>query len=362
MKYKELQKELSKWKDENIISKEQYDILVEKYNPHEENEPRVYTKIPPKKTLIFFTLIIVVLGTLSWIGQVVPGINNVTVFFSLIFLAIGALYFGDYLADRKLKVIKYVGKTIMLIGCLITSFIILYADIKANNMFGVKLLGADWSLFMLVSGAILFYIAYKMREKVVLIYSLVLFLLWFVVEGKIASKSYAGVWLGMTLPTRLFLFSLLFVILGIIHEYKFEWLGNAKLNQRYKIFDRTYYTLGLLIMFIPVWVASMGGWLAQPALPIRLEVLFFTLLAIGIAIYSIYLGLVKSNKLLFNLGMIFFILEVYGKFYEVLVNKLNTPIYYILIVLLGIGIAVLIEYVVRHKEQLRQELLRQGKN
>lgn len=352
MKYNELHKELLKWKTENIITEEQFNLLNGRYKPEEETHPRFHTKVEPNKLLMIITVAIIILGTFSWIGQVVPSINKFIIFPALIFIVALCLYFGDYIAGKKLKVIKFLGNCIIIFGCILTSFIVFYADIKTNNV----LFGGDWSSFMFVSSAILIVVAYLTREKVVLGYSLFTLFLWFISEGSYVTKGYANNWLGLTLPTRLFLFSLIYMVLGFAHDNIDRLFGKIDLTERRKSFSKYYYMFGVIIAFIPSWQASMGKWLDKPMFSMNIETLLFTIIAMGVAIFTIYLGLIKSRKIFLNLGIGFFILEVYGKFHNVL-SRFNTPLYYICMFIVTVFVAIMVEYLLKHREELKEELL-----
>lgn len=355
MDYRELHKELTKWKHEGIISDEQYSTLDGRYKPKQFKIPRIHKAASPQKLLTFFAIAIIILGIFSWIGQKYANINNFVVFAALAFFVIVGLYLGDYVAGRPIRVLRYTGKFIILISCLLTTFTIFYIDAKVSKIMGFKLLGTNWAAFMIVSVIILIPIAYKMREKSVLAYSIALFLVWFISEGKIHTGGYLNDWLGMTLPTRLILLSWIFLGLGYIHKYKV--LKTINPSENFDNLHKTYYISGLLLLFIPAINASWGGWLVKPILPLKVEAMVFVVLVLLLALSCIYIGLIKKSKLFFNFGIVFFVVEVFGKFYEVFHGRINNSLFYITSLVILIALGSMVEYVIRNKEELREELL-----
>lgn len=355
MNYHELHNELTKWKDEGIISDEQYGVLDNRYKPKQFKIPRIHSAASPQKILTFFAVAIIILGTLSWIGQRYVNINNFVVFASLAFFVIVGLYLGDYVAGRPIRVLRYTGKIIILMACLLTTFTVFYMDVKVTKITGVKLLGTNWAAFILASAIILMPVAYKMREKAVLAYSIILFLVWFISEGKIHTGGYINSWLGMTFPTRLFLLSWIVLGLGYIHKHKvLKWIDPS---HDFDNLHKTYYISGLLLLFIPTLMASWGKWLISPLLPLKIEAMVFVVLALILAIGCIYVGLTRNSRLFFNLGIGFFVVEVYGKFYEVFHVRISSLLFYITSLIILIALGSMVEYVIRNKEELRVELL-----
>ena len=363
MDYNELHKELTKWKSEGVISDEQYSILDGRYKPKQFNIPRIHNAASPQRILTFFIIAIVILGTLSWIVQefvILKGIkyetiSSAVVFAALAFFVIVGLYLGDYIAGRPIRVLRYTGKLIILISCLLTTFTIFYIDIKVSKITGTKFLGTNWATFMLASVIILIPIAYKMREKVVLAYSIVLFVVWFISETKIHTGGYINNWLGMTLPARLFLLSWVFLGLGYIHRHNV--LKKINLSKDFYNLHKTYYISGLLLIFIPSLKASWGSWLVNPFLSLKAEAMVFVVLVLGLALGCIYIGLKKNSRLFLNFGIVFFVAEVYGKFYEVFHGRINNMLFYITSLVILIALGSMVEYVIRNKEELRAELL-----
>lgn len=356
MDYGKLKKEMQAWKDENIITQEQYLLLENRYNP--KTKTVQIDKKRSIKSLVVFSIIIIILGVLSYIGQRVPAINDIVVPCSLIFFIIGTIFTGKILEERSLNVIKLLGKILIIIGCVLTSFVVFYIDIKSANKFGINLLGNDWSLFILISGLILWFVSYKLQNIVMLGYAMFSFVLWFVCQGKIYSGYYDGSWLGLTFPSRMLLFSLIILLLAYTHRSDFKGFGKIKLNILNDRFSRTYYSIGLFIMFVPVWIASLGGLIQKPLFNLKTEILLFILLSMTISIYLIYIGIIRNDKQTLNFGLAFMILEVYGKLYEFLLTRPSGTLFYAIVIIIAFGTAVIVEYILKNKDQLRVELLK----
>jgi len=205
------------------------------------------------------------------------------------------------------------------------------------------------------------FISYKTESKIILGYSLFSFILWFICEGKICGGQYDSYWLGLTFPLRMFLFSLIFILFGYIHTKENKILKNMKINISNNEFVKIFYIFGVLTMFIPVWIASLGGLLINPLFPIKTEVLFFVLLAMAISTYLIYLGIIKSNKVILNLGLAFLIFEVYGKLYGFIYSRSLNLMFCVVVFAIAFGIAIIVEYILKHEAQIKDELLKGSK-
>jgi K+-sensing histidine kinase KdpD len=197
-----------------------------------------------------------------------------------------------------------------------------------------------------------------MKSTVVLGYSLFSFILWFICQGKIYSGHYDGYWLGLTFPVRMFILSLIILLLAYVHSSKIKLSEKVNFCVSDERFSKVYYAVGLLLMFIPVWIASLGGFIQKPLFDIKTEILLFVLLSIVIAVCLIYIGIIKSDKSTLNFGLAFVILEVYGKLYEFLLTRPGNVIFYIIVIIVAFGTAVIVEYIQKHKEQIKLELIK----
>jgi hypothetical protein len=245
----------------------------------------------------------------------------------------------------------------MLVGAVLFTFIFFYADLKLNR-YGISIFGRDWSLFMLISGLILIVISYFTREKAVLGYSLFLLLIWFISEGKIRSGSYTGIWLGLIFPIRLFLMSLIVIGFGYIHNNNSRVLKFINKNKRYRIFTNSYYALGLLLGLLPTWYASINSdWYSTGFFPHKYTALLFAVLVTSLSIISMYIGFIKNSRIFLYFGATFIALEIYGKFYQVFNNRLNSIVFWGISIVIGIVFAGAIEYIKDHKDEIRKELI-----
>lgn len=370
MKYEHIHRELMEWKEESLITPEQFEVLDNRYKPEEWELPRFYKKASSKRIMLFIMSMFVFLGTLAWISEffrsknvnLSNAFNDFITIGGIFFVVIGLLYLGDYLADKNLKVIRYIGKSVIVFGGLLTTFAVFYTDFKIFTKFGVKIFGNDWALFMLVSAIILWLISYKIRENVLLGYVISLLCVWVISEGQIHGGSYFGNWLGMTMPIRLILFSLIFILLGEFHNKREKIFKNTKFSYNYRFFSITYHVFGISIMFIASALASIGKILPNPILSIGFEMLIYLLISLGISLFTTcVLGLINNDLMYLKLGLSFFTLIVYANLYNVFRNNLGSPIFYIIIFIITILVAAVAEYTLRHRKELRLELIKSVK-
>lgn len=221
-----------------------------------------------------------------------------------------------------------------IVGCILLSggFVLLNRLLIPENAdyynFQYKLFPL-WHFF----GAVTFItLAYKFLKI-----SYLLFGLYFVslTVGMFSGYGYACYWIGASRPVIQALVGIILILIGYIAETKIE--GDDSIKER---FAQTYNWVGLLILFIALWIMSFWGFdLGQNASfhPQAAELWAANILFIGCAVGAMYYGAKNEHKLFFNYGLTFLIIETYTLFCSRLWDKLPYAASSLLFGLLLIG-------------------------
>ncbi len=168
------------------------------------------------------------------------------------------------------------------------------------------------------AGAVTFIILAYRYLKV----SYLLFGLYFVslCVGMFSGYGYACYWIGASRPVIQALVGIILILIGYIAETKIQESDSIK-----ERFAQTYNWVGLLTLFIALWIMSFWGFdLSQSTSyhPQTAELWATNILFIGCSIGAMYYGAKNEHKLFFNYGLTFLIIETYTLFCSRLWDKL----------------------------------------
>jgi hypothetical protein len=234
---------------------------------------------------------------------------------------------------------------------ILLTFVIFYLDYRLAKNYNINIFGNDWSMFMAVSAILVIIMAYIFREKEIIGYSIILFLVWIISEGKIRTGTYFNIWFGVTFASRMIFLSIILIVLGYLHR-------KTRLSNRYKLFSNTYMFLGLLIIFVTAIEATLGNLINGSVFPIGIQSIIYTFIGFGISIYTFYYGLINDISFFSKLGLGFFCITVFSNLLKVFSFNFRNPILYIFVLVIGVLVGLLIEYTLKHKKELKAELLK----
>ena len=231
----------------------------------------------------------------------------VSIFLSSIFFYFG---FKNKKYEKRLS-----SEFFIFIGVLFIAWFI--AEISAYGF-----LKNHFNLLFFLSGILYAIIAYFGSSNLVLIFSIISLGNWFGCGlGYISGQG--SYFLYMLKPLNFVFFgSFLICISYIIRIINFK---------KTKIFFKTFLSLGLLYVFVSMWILSIFGNNIFLTNVKEIELLFWSLLFLLFSLISVYLGLKYDSYLLKGYGITFFMINLYTKYFEYFWNITNKTIFFVIL-------------------------------
>ena len=250
----------------------------------------------------------------------------------LIFAAVAAAFYGFAYRRRKTKPLhQFSNEAIIFAGVLSTAASVAYFGQAIDTGSG------HFSLLFLLSTIIYAALAFWFPSKLIWVFSLLSLGSWFGTETGYMS-GWGAYYLGMNFPLRFVLFG------GVL-------IGLSLLFKRYvhfKEFAHSTYVMGLLYLFIALWILSifgnygdLGSWYSVK----QYELLHWGVLFAFIAIIAIVYGLKHDDATSRGFGITFLFINLYTKYFEFFWNGMHKAIFFILL-------AVSFWWIGRHAEKL----------
>jgi hypothetical protein len=236
----------------------------------------------------------------------------------LIFLILAVIIYFAGLKRRQKKPDKiFSNEAIIFFGVLSTAVSILYLGRAIDSGSG------HFSILILLSTVIYGVLAILFPSKLVWLFSLISLGGWFGAETGYIS-GWGAYFLGMNYPLRFVIFGS--VLVGISFIFKI----NSKLSK----FHKLTYTMGLLYLFIALWLLSifgnygdMSSWYIAKRIELIHWGVLFGLVAIGVIIY----GLKQDDYTSRSFGITFLFINLYTKYFEYFWNELHKAIFFIIL-------------------------------
>jgi hypothetical protein len=194
-----------------------------------------------------------------------------------------------------------------------------------------------FSLLFLLSTIIYAALAFWFPSRLIWVFSLLSFGSWFGAETGYMS-GWGAYYLGMNYPLRFILFGGALVGLSLLF----------KRHARFSDFAHSTYVMGLLYLFIALWILSIFGnygdlnsWYNVK----QYELLHWGILFAFVAIIAIVYGLKHDDATSRGFGITFLFLNLYTKYFEFFWNGMHKAIFFILL-------AVSFWWIGRHAEKL----------
>lgn len=236
----------------------------------------------------------------------------------LIFIVLAALVYYIGLKRRQKKPEKtFSNEAIICIGVLFTAVSVFYLGGVLDTESG------HFSLLILLSTAIYAVLAIWFPSKLVWLFSLISLGAWFGAETGYISD-WGLYFVGMNYPMRFVLFGA--VLVGISFLFKS--------NSRFSRFQKLTFTIGLLYLFIALWLLSIFGnygdmdsWYDVKQIELFHWGVIFGAAAIGAIVY----GLKQDNYTSRSFGITFLFINLYTKFFEFFWNELHKAVFFIIL-------------------------------
>ena len=309
---------ITKWLENGLITNEIADALRNSYSIR----PFDYKKLAKYSFWIAIICAIIAFGAIV-ADEVL--INLIESFFSSSNIAL-CLTFGVLAAviyyvglKRRLKRPEKIfsNETIIFAGVLMTAASIAYLGKALDTGSG------HFSILFLLSTIIYAGLALWFPSKLVWLFALISLGSWFGTETGYVS-GWGAYFLGMNYPLRFILFG------AILVGASFFLKNNSRLSDFYK----PTYIMGLLYLFISLWILSifgnygdMSSWYDVK----QIELFHWGLLLGLVAIGAIYYGLKQDDYSSRSFGITFLFLNLYTKFFEYFWDVTHKAIFFIIL-------------------------------
>lgn len=250
----------------------------------------------------------------------------------LIFAIVAATFYGFAYHRRKSKPLhQFSNEAIIFGGVLSTAVAVAYFGQAIDTGSG------HFSLLFLLSTIIYAALAFWFPSRLIWVFSLLSLGSWFGTETGYMS-GWGAYYLGMNYPLRFVLFGGALIGLSLLF----------KRHARFSDFAHCTYVMGLLYLFIALWILSifgnygdMNSWYNVK----QYELLHWGILFAFVAIIAIVYGLKHDDATSRGFGITFLFLNLYTKYFEFFWNGMHKAIFFILL-------AVSFWWIGRHAEKL----------
>lgn len=250
----------------------------------------------------------------------------------LIFTSIAASFYLFAYHRRKTKPLhQFSNEAIIFAGVLSTAASVAYFGQVLDTGSG------HFSLLFLLSTVIYALLAFWFPSKLIWVFALLSLGSWFGTETGYMS-GWGAYYLGMNYPLRFVLFGGVLIGLSLLF----------KRHIRFSDFSHSTYVIGLLYLFIALWILSIFGNygdLSSWYYVKQYELLHWGILFAFIAIIAIVYGLKHDDATSRGFGITFLFLNLYTKYFEFFWNGTHKAIFFILL-------AVSFWWIGRHAEKL----------
>lgn len=194
--------------------------------------------------------------------------------------------------------------------------------------------------FSFIGMIFFFVIAYFMRHQIALLFGIG-FLAHTI--GLFTAYYFACYMIGVQMPVIQLIVGTLLVFVGLWHIEK---VRGREVNFQF-LFGRTYEWTGLLFIYLSLWIMSIWGITYKEhywAAPTAGELWIANVLFIVASLFALFYGAIKEDRMFFNFGLTFFIIETYTLFFSRIWNTIDVAFGSLLL-----GIMLIVTgYVLRH--------------
>jgi hypothetical protein len=309
---------ISQWETDNTISKEIADTLKNSY----EIRPFDFKKLAKYSFWVAIICSITAFGAIIADEFLVDLIEKVfsssNIALCITFGLLSALiYYGGIKRMRNKPEKIFSNEAIIFIGVLFTAVSIGYLGQALNTDSG------HFSLLFLLATLIYLSLSLWFPSKLVYLCSLLTLGFWFGAETGYISD-WAPHFFNMNYPMRFVLFGAVLVGVSFL----------LKNNAKFKMFYTSTYIIGLLYLFISLWLLSIFGnfgslesWNGVKQIELFHWAIIFGLVAIA----AIYYGLKQDDYTSRSFGITFLIINLYTIFFEYFWEGTHKAIFFIIL-------------------------------
>ena len=194
--------------------------------------------------------------------------------------------------------------------------------------------------FSVVGLVFFFIIAYWMKDQIALLFGI-----GFLAQtvGLFTAYTFAAYWVSVSQPAIQLIVGCLLIFVGVWQIEKVK----GREDQFQFLFGRTYEGTGLLFVYLSLWIMSIWGISYREnywATPASIELWVANILFIAASIGALFYGAAKEDRIFFNFGLTFLIIESYTVFFSHIWETLGAAFGSLLLGTLLIGTGYLLRY------------------
>src|SRR5437667_7661519 len=209
-------------------------------------------------------------------------------FFSLV--ATGVFRYGRYLRKRYPHR-AYGNESVFFLGVLALAVAVFFLGVAIDTGSG------HYSLLFLIASALYALLGLWFPSKLVWVFGLVSLGAWMGTETGYVS-GYGMYFLGMNYPLRFVLFGAALAVVGIAGQHSPSTASPSTLRERLLLMSPQTKVIGLLNLFVALWIMSIFGNYG------------------GVAIAAVWYGLKHDDGVLRGFGLTFLFINLYTRFFE----------------------------------------------
>jgi hypothetical protein len=298
-----LNEALVTWRETDVISEEEFQKLKNSYKVMSFNWKRLAKY---SFQLATFCIIISISSILAeqWLTDLLRKLFDISALGKSLLLALLStiLYFLGITRKTKSPNKTYSNEAIFFLGVITTALSIMYLASSLDM--------EHFSILLLLTAIIYGVLGLWFPSKLVWLFSLLSLGSWFGVETGYAS-GWGAYFFGMNYPLRFVVFGLVLIFCG---SYLFnQWKAR-------RAFLKTTKTIGLLYLFIALWIMSIFGncsdidawWEIGKTMELFYWSILFALVAMG----AIYHGVKYDDEITRGFGLTFIFINLYTRFFE----------------------------------------------
>ena len=237
---------------------------------------------------------------------------------SIVFALIAAaIYFWAYKRNLKFPNKVYSNEFILIMAVLSTATSIGYLGLALDNGSG------HFSLLLLIATFVYAAIGLIFPSKLVWIFSILSLGAWFGTETGYVS-GWGAYYLGMNYPLRFVLFGTMLTGLSFLFS-RFRF---------FQLFQKSTYVLGLLYLFISLWILSIFGnygniedWFDTKQISLIGYGIIFGL----VALLAIWWGLKQDDYTSRSFGLTFLLINLYTKYFEYFWDAMHKAVFFLIL-------------------------------
>lgn len=210
------------------------------------------------------------------------------------------------LSDEQKNVLKSNWVLDTLTCIFLTTTFMSYNEMLLPDLYTSTKIIPIWNML----GAVTFMVmAYGLKKNIYLIFSIYFISL---SVGMFFGSSHACYWISASRPVIQILVAIILLLIGYISQLKLDLTKSTNTYLQEKFAD-TYNWTGLLMLFIALWIASFWGFGSDEifASASNRELWFANILFILASVAAMYWGAKSEQKIFFNYGLTFLIIETY---------------------------------------------------